>query len=439
MRTGRERALSVLAAAAEAEAALMEANNSPGAVAARATARDAESRAAAAREKGSREARHVERRLLPPPCSGVVLGPSGRLGSAPGRWPCQVSCGARHTLVLCDGGAVYSMGAGAPGGDGVDGGGGGGGGMGGARRRGDTLSDSGEVIIARRSTMESSFSGRVGAAAAAAGRMLEGGGGGSSGSSRMGSARGFGYDDSGFIVAEGGSGVLVLDREPVACADAVCALLFPGRDRGAPPLPPKRGGGTAAAAAAGAMAKTTTTPPRASKSSSPSTISKTALSLAAATTNAVDARLALSLISRAFARRVVCLSAGSRHSAMCTGDGLVFTMGDGRHGRLGHGSEFDAAEPTCVAALAGVVAGKGGGGVAAAVSPNKQSASGETEGNKRKRNKKKRKGKKRKRGKKGKKWKKQNADVAYGRRFVRATSVSCGGDFTLALDDAGRG
>lgn len=36
-------------------------------------------------------------------------------------------------------------------------------------------------------------------------------------------------------------------------------------------------------------------------------------------------------------QRVVCASAGYRHSAAVTDDGLLYTWGEGDYGRLGHG------------------------------------------------------------------------------------------------------
>ena len=43
------------------------------------------------------------------------------------------------------------------------------------------------------------------------------------------------------------------------------------------------------------------------------------------------------LVTALSGRRVVCIAAGSNHSAAVTEEGTVYTWGKGSYGRLGHG------------------------------------------------------------------------------------------------------
>jgi alpha-tubulin suppressor-like RCC1 family protein len=48
------------------------------------------------------------------------------------------------------------------------------------------------------------------------------------------------------------------------------------------------------------------------------------------------------------AKRIVDVSCGSAHTAAVTADGLLFTMGEGDNGRLGHGTGYNKNKPTVV-------------------------------------------------------------------------------------------
>jgi hypothetical protein len=51
---------------------------------------------------------------------------------------------------------------------------------------------------------------------------------------------------------------------------------------------------------------------------------------------------------------VVCISAGSFHAGCVTQGGIIYTLGDGDRGQLGHGKLSSASAPTAVPSLAGL-------------------------------------------------------------------------------------
>lgn len=51
---------------------------------------------------------------------------------------------------------------------------------------------------------------------------------------------------------------------------------------------------------------------------------------------------------------VVCVSAGSFHAGCVTQGGVIYTLGDGDRGQLGHGNLLSTLEPTAVPSLAGL-------------------------------------------------------------------------------------